>query len=49
MRVLYRRLPIFVVDAIFWLIHLAWAVFHGVPEWRPPTRKQDISPSKKPY
>ncbi|GLI74337.1 hypothetical protein PoHVEF18_002574 [Penicillium ochrochloron] len=39
MRVLYRRLPIFVVDAIFWLIHLAWAVFHGVPEWRPPTHE----------
>ncbi|KAJ5689988.1 hypothetical protein N7462_004380 [Penicillium macrosclerotiorum] len=36
MRVLYRVMPIFVVDTIFYYIHLIWALIQGVPEWRPP-------------
>ncbi|KAJ5171723.1 hypothetical protein N7492_004316 [Penicillium capsulatum] len=35
-RVLCRILPLFYVDTIMHLIHLFWAIFHGVPEWRPP-------------
>ncbi|KAJ5287792.1 hypothetical protein N7478_003478 [Penicillium angulare] len=35
-RVLYRVLPIFVVDSILYFIHFIWALIQGVPEWRPP-------------
>lgn len=38
-RVLYRILPIFVVDSILYFIHFIWALIQGVPEWRPPFRK----------
>lgn len=39
LRVLYRVLPMYVVDAIMYLVSLVWAILHGIPEWRPPYRK----------
>ncbi len=39
LRVLYRALPIFLVDAILYLVTLLWAWLHGIPEWNPPNGK----------
>lgn len=36
LRVLYRLLPIFVVDTFLYCVTLIWAILHGVPEWSPP-------------
>ncbi len=38
LRILYRRLPLCVVDALLYYLKLIWAIVHGIPEWRPPMR-----------
>jgi hypothetical protein len=38
LRVLYRILPLYVVDALLYYLNLIWAIVHGIPEWRPPIR-----------
>jgi hypothetical protein len=38
LRVLYRILPLYVVDALLYYLNLIWAIVHGIPEWRPPVR-----------
>lgn len=38
LRVLYRMLPLFVVDSIMFYISVIWAWVYGIPEWSPPER-----------
>jgi hypothetical protein len=38
LRVLYRLLPIYVVDAILYYLNVIWALWHGIPEWSPPIK-----------
>ncbi|KAK5447956.1 hypothetical protein LTS15_009455 [Exophiala xenobiotica] len=47
LRVLYRILPLYVVDALLYYLNLIWAIVHGIPEWRPPV--QDPVSSKVAY
>ncbi|KAL6249203.1 hypothetical protein RBB50_004266 [Rhinocladiella similis] len=36
LRVLYRLLPIFIVDTFLYCVTMIWALLHRVPEWSPP-------------